>query len=76
MANRARQSVSTMDEHIRAINGLLRNLDSRRSQQLRLDVDSLSRSADYGGEHYLSGTAEGYSSALKSRDHSTTPPGR
>ncbi|WP_231188411.1 phosphate uptake regulator PhoU [Haladaptatus sp. DYF46] len=49
LANRARDSVSTMDEHIRAINGLLRNLDSRHAQQLRLGVDSLSRCADYGG---------------------------
>lgn len=49
LANEARRSVQDMDEHARAIDELLRELSSHEAQQLGLVVDSLSRSADYGG---------------------------
>jgi phosphate uptake regulator len=48
-ANEARESVKGIDSHARSIDGLLRELDPTRAQLLGLVVDSLSRSADYGG---------------------------
>jgi phosphate uptake regulator len=49
LANEAREAVQRIDERARAIDDLLRDLDSTRAQLLGLIVDSLSRSADYGG---------------------------
>jgi phosphate transport system protein len=49
LANDARQAVLEVDEHARAIDDLLRDLEPQQAQQLGLVVDSLSRSADYGG---------------------------
>jgi phosphate uptake regulator len=48
-ANEARESVQGIDSHARSIDELLRELDPARAQLLGLVVDSLSRSADYGG---------------------------
>jgi phosphate uptake regulator len=48
-ANEARESVQGIDSHARSIDELLRDLDPTRAQLLGLVVDSLSRSADYGG---------------------------
>ncbi|GAB6861310.1 PhoU domain-containing protein [Haloplanus litoreus] len=48
-ANGARESVQSIDGHARSIDELLRELDPTRAQLLGLVVDSLSRSADYGG---------------------------
>ena len=47
--NRAREAVQEIDERARAIDALLRELDPSRAQLLGLVVDSVSRSADYGG---------------------------
>jgi len=49
MGNAARGSILGIDEHARSIDELLRELDPHEAQQLGLIVDSLSRSADYGG---------------------------
>jgi len=51
MANEAREEILAIDEHNRRIDGLLRDLEPapREAQSLGLIVDSLSRSADYGG---------------------------
>jgi len=49
LANDARADVLEIDEHARHINELLRELDAEQAQHLSLVVDSLSRSADYGG---------------------------
>ncbi|MGM0590402.1 MAG: PhoU domain-containing protein [Halobacteriota archaeon] len=49
LANRARERVEGIDEHARSIDALLRELDPARAQHLGLIVDSVSRSADYGG---------------------------
>jgi hypothetical protein len=49
LANDARESVPGIDERAREIDALLRDLDPARAQVLGLVVDSLSRSADYGG---------------------------
>ena len=49
LANEARESVQSIDERARKIDELLRNLDPARAQLLGLIVDSVSRSADYGG---------------------------
>ena len=49
MANDVMNSIDEIDEHIQTVDSLLRNRDSERAQRLRLVVDSLSRSADYGG---------------------------
>jgi phosphate uptake regulator len=48
MANRARRSTRSLDEHTRRIDELLRDLEPQEAQSLGLVVDSLSRSADYG----------------------------
>ncbi|WP_411964260.1 PhoU domain-containing protein [Haloferax sp. YSMS24] len=49
LANESRESVQAIDESARKIDELLRNLDPARAQLLGLVVDSISRSADYGG---------------------------
>jgi phosphate uptake regulator len=49
LANDAREAVPGIDERAREIDALLRELDPARAQLLGLVVDSLSRSADYGG---------------------------
>ena len=49
LANDARTQVREIDEHTRRIDDLLRDLEPRQAQHLGLVVDSLSRSADYGG---------------------------
>jgi phosphate uptake regulator len=49
LANDARGSILAIDEHARSIDELLRELEPHEAQQLGLIVDSLSRSADYGG---------------------------
>jgi phosphate uptake regulator len=49
LANEAREDVQQIDERARSIDELLRELDPARAQLLGLVVDSLSRSADYGG---------------------------
>ena len=48
-ANVARAGVRAIDERVRAIDELLRDLDPARAQLLGLVVDSVLRSADYGG---------------------------
>ena len=48
-ANDVRESVRQIDADARGIDELLRELDPARAQVLGLIVDSLSRSADYGG---------------------------
>ncbi|QAU11752.1 phosphate uptake regulator PhoU [Halorubrum sp. BOL3-1] len=48
-ANEARNAVREIDDRVRAIDELLRDLDSARAQLLGLVVDSVLRSADYGG---------------------------
>ncbi|MXV60589.1 AbrB/MazE/SpoVT family DNA-binding domain-containing protein [Natronorubrum sp. JWXQ-INN-674] len=45
----ALESVLAIDEHTRSIDDMLRDLDPVRAQSLGLILDSLSRSADYGG---------------------------
>ncbi|AHG03277.1 histidine kinase [Halobacterium sp. DL1] len=49
LANQARAEVREIDEQTRAVDDLLHDLDARQAQHLGLVVDSLSRSADYGG---------------------------
>jgi phosphate uptake regulator len=49
LANDAREAVQAIDERARKIDELLRELDPARAQLLGLIVDSVSRSADYGG---------------------------
>lgn len=49
LANESRSKVIEIDEHARVIDQLLRDLDPHEAQFLGLIVDSLSRSADYGG---------------------------
>ncbi|KPN31767.1 hypothetical protein SY89_02518 [Halolamina pelagica] len=49
LANGARERVQEIDGNAREIDALLRDLDPARAQLLGLIVDSLSRSADYGG---------------------------
>ncbi|MGQ4557430.1 PhoU domain-containing protein [Halobellus sp. GM3] len=49
LANAARESVQAIDERAREVDELLRELDPARAQLLGLIVDSVSRSADYGG---------------------------
>jgi phosphate uptake regulator len=49
LANDARTGVSEIDEQARTIDDQLRELDPTRARFLGLIVDSLSRSADYGG---------------------------
>ena len=49
LANEARRAVQSIDGRVRNIDELLRDLDPARAQLLGLIVDSVSRSADYGG---------------------------
>ncbi len=49
LANRVREQVRSVDASARGIDELLRELDPARAQLLGLIVDSISRSADYGG---------------------------
>ncbi|WP_323172557.1 phosphate uptake regulator PhoU [Natrialba sp. PRR66] len=49
LGHAARQAVVEIDEHTRTIDDMLRELDPVQAQSLGLIVDSLSRSADYGG---------------------------
>jgi phosphate transport system protein len=49
LANSARADVTSIDEQARAVDELLRELDPRDARHLGLIVDSVSRSADYGG---------------------------
>ena len=49
LAHDARESILEIDEHTRTIDELLMDLDPHQAQSLGLIVDSLSRSADYGG---------------------------
>ncbi|MFB6295535.1 MAG: PhoU domain-containing protein [Halobacteriales archaeon] len=49
LANDARGSILAIDEHTRRVDELLHDLEPHDAQNLGLVVDSLSRSADYGG---------------------------
>jgi phosphate uptake regulator len=49
LANEARESILGIDAHAREIDALLRNLEPQQARNLGLIVDSLSRTADYGG---------------------------
>ncbi|MFC6875189.1 PhoU domain-containing protein [Halobellus marinus] len=49
LANDARESVQGIDKRARDVDELLQELDPARAQLLGLIVDSVSRSADYGG---------------------------
>jgi len=49
LAHEARESILDLDERTRHVDELLRELDPHEAQLLGLIVDSLSRSADYGG---------------------------
>jgi len=49
LGNDARERVREIDEHTRTVDGRIRDLDAQQAQLLGLVVDSLSRSADYGG---------------------------
>ncbi|MFB6106056.1 MAG: PhoU domain-containing protein [Halobacteriaceae archaeon] len=49
LANGARRAIIDIDDHTREVEEMLRTLDPQQAQHLRLVVDSLSRSADYGG---------------------------
>ena len=49
LANQAREAIVDIDDHAREIDALLRDLEPEQARNLGLVVDSLSRSADYGG---------------------------
>ncbi len=49
LSNEAVVQIEAIDERAREVDGLLYDLDPKRAQRLGLVVDSLSRSADYGG---------------------------
>ena len=49
LAHEARERVREIDAHARSIDNLLRELDPTRAQLVGLIVDSVSRTADYGG---------------------------
>ncbi|WP_121741750.1 phosphate uptake regulator PhoU [Natronorubrum halophilum] len=49
LSHDALESVLEIDEHTRSIDDMLRDLDPVQAQSLGLILDSLSRSADYGG---------------------------
>jgi phosphate uptake regulator len=49
LANETSAAVESIDQHAREIDDLLRELEPHQAQSLGLIVDSLSRSADYGG---------------------------
>ena len=49
LANDARQRITEIDELARQVDDRIRELEPQQAQLLGLIVDSLSRSADYGG---------------------------
>ncbi|QRV14512.1 phosphate uptake regulator PhoU [Haloterrigena salifodinae] len=49
LGHAAREAILEIDEHTRTIDDMLRELEPVQAQSLGLIVDSLSRSADYGG---------------------------
>ncbi|SDQ58824.1 phosphate uptake regulator PhoU [Natronobacterium texcoconense] len=49
LGHAAHEAVLEIDEHTRRVDDMLRDLDPVQAQSLGLIVDSLSRSADYGG---------------------------
>ncbi|PSQ45435.1 histidine kinase [Halobacteriales archaeon SW_6_65_15] len=49
LANEAREQVREIDQHTRRVDDRIRDLDAQQAQLLGLVVDSLSRTADYGG---------------------------
>ena len=49
LANEARERVRNIDQYTRKVDDRIREMDAQRAQNLSLIVDSLSRSADYGG---------------------------
>ena len=49
LANDAREHVRKIDQHTRRVDDRIRDLDAQQAQLLGLVVDSLSRTADYGG---------------------------
>ena len=49
LANDAREHVAQVDEDAREVDATIRDLDPQQAQLLGLVVDSLTRSADYGG---------------------------
>lgn len=49
LAHEARDAIGQIDQHARQADELFRSLDPHAAQSLGLVVDSLSRSADYGG---------------------------
>jgi phosphate uptake regulator len=49
LANDAREQVREIDQHTRRVDDSIRDLDAQQAQLLGLVVDSLSRTADYGG---------------------------
>lgn len=49
LGNEAREHVHEIDSLAREVDGIIRELDPQQAQLLGLVVDSLSRSADYGG---------------------------
>ncbi|MFC4553062.1 MULTISPECIES: phosphate uptake regulator PhoU [Halorussus] len=49
LANEARERVRNIDRYTRKVDDRIREMDAQRAQNLSLIVDSLSRSADYGG---------------------------
>lgn len=49
LAHQARESIPELDEHTKELDELLRERNPHEAQSLGLIVDSLSRSADYGG---------------------------
>jgi len=49
LANAAREQIAGIDDQTRVVDDLIRELDSQTAQVLGLVVDSLSRTADYGG---------------------------
>jgi hypothetical protein len=49
MANAARRRIEEIDDEAREVDAHIRELDPQQAQLLGLVVDSLTRSADYGG---------------------------
>jgi phosphate uptake regulator len=49
LANDAASRIPGVDDQVRAVDNLIRELDPEHAQRLGLVVDSLSRTADYGG---------------------------
>jgi phosphate uptake regulator len=49
LANRARDHIETVDDHVRDVDKEIHEYDPQFAQVLGLVADSLSRTADYGG---------------------------